>query len=102
MGGEREKSTTEAPRPRGPPPCRSQCFGCKADVNRCGMDVRSMSRGPMQMLADEVRGQPEALEEFEKSEFPRAPKGSIFAGAGDSYAASLAAFYSSGGRCLAL
>jgi hypothetical protein len=56
----------------------------------------------MRALADEVRRQPEALEEFGKSNLPRASRGSIFAGAGDSYAASLAAFYFSGGRCLAL
>jgi fructoselysine-6-P-deglycase FrlB-like protein len=51
---------------------------------------------------DEVRRQPEVLEEFARSKLTMASKGSIFVGAGDSYAAGLCGFYLSGGRCLAL
>lgn len=56
----------------------------------------------MQELAREVNGQPAVLQRFARSKLPRAPSGSIFVGAGDSYAAALAAFYASGGRCIAL
>lgn len=53
-------------------------------------------------IAEEVKGQPRALANFAGVEFPRAPDGSVFVGAGDSYAAALAAFYASKGRCKAL
>ena len=53
-------------------------------------------------MVDEVEKQPGILEMFAKSKLPRAPKGSIFVGAGDSYAAALAGFYASGGSCIAL
>jgi len=56
----------------------------------------------MRSLAEEVLGQPEALARFARSRLPRAARGSIFVGAGDSYAAAMAAFYASGGRCVAL
>lgn len=52
-------------------------------------------------LSEEVWRQPAILEGFGKSKLPRIPDGSIFVGAGDSYAAALAGFYVSRGRCLA-
>lgn len=61
-----------------------------------------MGEIPLRELADEVNGQPAILERFARSKLPRASSGSIFVGAGDSYAAALAAFYSSRGRCIAL
>jgi hypothetical protein len=57
--------------------------------------------GTLRQMADEVRGQPAALRNFSSSDLPRAPKGSIFVGAGDSYAVALAAFYMSKGAMLA-
>ncbi len=56
----------------------------------------------MDALASEVEDQPGSLIAFARSRFPRAPKGSILVGAGDSYAAALAGFYASEGRCIAL
>jgi len=56
----------------------------------------------MRAISAEVRGQPRALERFAQTLLPSASKGSIFVGAGDSYAAALAGFYTSGGRCIAL
>jgi glucosamine 6-phosphate synthetase-like amidotransferase/phosphosugar isomerase protein len=53
-------------------------------------------------LADEVALQPRALDRFSAQRFAKARKGSIFVGAGDSYAAALAAFYASRGELLAL
>ncbi|MDE1852387.1 MAG: hypothetical protein KGI38_01435 [Thaumarchaeota archaeon] len=61
-----------------------------------------MGGNQIQALAREVRGQSEVLERFARSKLPKAPRGSIFVGAGDSYAAALAGFYASGGRCIAL
>jgi D-arabinose 5-phosphate isomerase GutQ len=61
-----------------------------------------MRRPLLHQLVEEVRRQPEVLEEFAKSKLTMASKGSIFVGAGDSYAAALCGFYVSGGRCLAL
>jgi len=61
-----------------------------------------MAGSQLKRLADEAESQPSILERFAQSKFPRAPEGSIFVGAGDSYAASLAGFYASNGRCLAL
>ncbi len=58
--------------------------------------------GTIERLADEVRGQPAALRDFASSDFPRASKGSIFVGAGDSYAVALAALHMSKGSMLAL
>lgn len=46
--------------------------------------------------------QPGILKEFARQDLPRAEKGSVFVGAGDSYAAALAGFYASRGRCAAL
>jgi glutamine---fructose-6-phosphate transaminase (isomerizing) len=56
----------------------------------------------MGAISAEVRAEPGALERFATSKLPLASRGSIFVGAGDSYAASLAGFYASGGRCIAL
>ena len=61
-----------------------------------------MPRGMMSALEEEARRQPESLARFSRSNLPRAPEGSIFVGAGDSYAAALAGFYASSGRCIAL
>ena len=56
----------------------------------------------MEELAGEVERQPSVLDEFSKSPFRKAPRGSIFVGAGDSYSAAMAAFYASGGSCIAV
>lgn len=56
----------------------------------------------MKDVASEVARQPEQLERYAKLSLPGAPDGSIFVGAGDSYAAALAGFYGSKGRCIAL
>ncbi|MDG6983136.1 MAG: hypothetical protein JRN28_01060 [Nitrososphaerota archaeon] len=56
----------------------------------------------LQRLESEVAGQPGALASYAKARLPSAPAGSIFAGAGDSYAAALLGFYASRGRCIAL
>jgi fructoselysine-6-P-deglycase FrlB-like protein len=61
-----------------------------------------MARNGLDRVAAEIAGQPEALREFARSRVPKASRGSIFVGAGDSYAAALAGFYASGGRCIAL
>jgi fructoselysine-6-P-deglycase FrlB-like protein len=61
-----------------------------------------MAMGIMEVLAAEVDGQWETLRQFARTSLPRAAKGAIFVGAGDSYAAALAGFYASGGRCIAL
>ncbi len=58
--------------------------------------------GRLRAAAEEIRGQPKALEAFGKSGFPSASKGSVFVGAGDSYAAALVAFYASRAGCIAL
>jgi SIS domain-containing protein len=64
--------------------------------------VELVAKGAIMNLAEEVRGQPAILEKFFRIPMPRASGGSIFVGAGDSYAAALAGFYASGGKCLAL
>lgn len=56
----------------------------------------------LRRLADEVRTQPELLSSFATSGIARVRKGTILVGAGDSYAAALAGFYISKGRCIAL
>ncbi len=56
----------------------------------------------LRTLRDEVQRQPGELRKFSERGMPSAPRGSIFVGAGDSYAAALAGFYASGGRCIAL
>ncbi len=61
-----------------------------------------MVGGVIDALRVEVRGQATALKEFARLKVPMAPEGAIFVGAGDSYAAALAGFYMSGGRCFAL
>jgi hypothetical protein len=53
-------------------------------------------------VASEVARQPERLERYAKVTLPKAPDGSIFSGAGDSYAAAIAGFYASRGHCIAL
>src|SRR5712692_6512233 len=53
-------------------------------------------------ISEEVERQPKALNRFARSKMPKAPEGSIFVGAGDSYAAALAGFYASKGGCMGL
>ncbi|MDG6917071.1 MAG: SIS domain-containing protein [Nitrososphaerota archaeon] len=50
----------------------------------------------------EIDGQVRVLDAFAGDELPKAPAGSVFVGAGDSYAAALVGFYASGGKCLAV
>lgn len=66
------------------------------------MVSHSPVEGPLNRSANEIRRQPAALTEFERTRLPVASKGSIFVGAGDSYAAAMAAFYASRTRCIAL
>ncbi len=66
------------------------------------MPVGHVAGDLIQDLADEVKKQPGVLQTFGRRELPRAKKGSIFVGAGDSHAAALAGFYATRGRCLAL
>jgi len=61
-----------------------------------------MPRAKLKEVADEAKAQPGVLADFAKSKLERVPAGSIFVGAGDSYAAAVAGFYVSNGRCLAL
>jgi fructoselysine-6-P-deglycase FrlB-like protein len=61
-----------------------------------------MVNNGLRAVADEVEKEPGVLQEFSKSDLRKAPGGSIFVGAGDSYAASMAGFYASGGRCIAM
>jgi len=56
----------------------------------------------VEALDEEVRRQPKILGEFSKSSFPRAGRGAILVGAGDSYSAAMSGFISSGGACIAL
>ncbi len=67
-----------------------------------GTQPAMMARSQLLRISEEVEGQPKALERFASSKTPRAPKGSIFVGAGDSYAAALAGFYASKGGCIGL
>ena len=53
-------------------------------------------------LDAEVMGQPRILAKFSSARIPRAPRGSLFVGAGDSYAAALAGFHASKAAFLAL
>jgi len=56
----------------------------------------------MKAFASEVQRQPGVLLKFSNSNFPRARRGSIFVGAGDSYSAAMAGFYASNGSCIAI
>jgi glucosamine 6-phosphate synthetase-like amidotransferase/phosphosugar isomerase protein len=56
----------------------------------------------MRAFAEEVERQPGVLLKFSKSGFPKARRGSIFVGAGDSYSAAMAGFYASNGSCIAI
>ena len=56
----------------------------------------------MKAFVEEVKSQPHILEEFSRSRFPRAERGAILVGAGDSYSAAMSGFFSSGGACVAL
>lgn len=58
--------------------------------------------GLLDALSEEVLRQPAILESFARSQLPKIPDGSILVGAGDSFAAALAGFYVSRGRCLAV
>jgi fructoselysine-6-P-deglycase FrlB-like protein len=58
-----------------------------------------MDQSKLRRIRKEVEGQAEALERFSRLKMPRASEGSIFVGAGDSYAAALAGLYASKGVC---
>jgi len=58
--------------------------------------------GVVRAMTAEINRQPKVLEKFARSKLARAPSGSVFVGAGDSYAAALAGFYASKGDCIAL
>lgn len=60
-----------------------------------------MALGQLQHILNEVKKQPQVLERWARSKVPMAPDGSIFVGAGDSFAAALAGFYASKGGCIA-
>ena len=55
----------------------------------------------MRAFAVEVERQPGVLLKFSNSSFPKARRGSIFVGAGDSFSAAMAGFYASNGSCIA-
>lgn len=61
-----------------------------------------MGEDLIQDLMDEVNGAPRVLERFVRAKLLRARTGSVFVGAGDSYAAALAGFYATGGRYTAI
>jgi fructoselysine-6-P-deglycase FrlB-like protein len=61
-----------------------------------------VARSAIEMLGDEVRAQPSKLEKDARRMLPAAPPGAIFVGAGDSYAAALAAQYASDGALRAV
>lgn len=56
----------------------------------------------MEELDAEVARQPGELARYGRTTLPKAARGSVFVGAGDSYAAALAGFYASKGRCIAV
>jgi D-arabinose 5-phosphate isomerase GutQ len=58
-----------------------------------------MENSKLRRIREEVDGQPQALRDFSQLKLPRASAGSIFVGAGDSYAAALAGFFASKGDC---
>ena len=62
---------------------------------------RAMAGNRMKDFAETER-QPAILLEFSKSDFPKAKRGSMLVGAGDSYSAAVAGFYASGGACIAV
>jgi fructoselysine-6-P-deglycase FrlB-like protein len=74
----------------------------KAVVNRRRPGLLAVALAKMRVISAEVKEEPRALARFDASRLPHAPKGSIFVGAGDSYAAALAGFYASEGHCIAL
>jgi SIS domain len=59
-----------------------------------------MSTPFLEAAESEVRSQPKALAAFRRARIPPAHGGPVMAGAGDSFAAALAGFYASDGRCL--
>jgi D-arabinose 5-phosphate isomerase GutQ len=61
-----------------------------------------MSTAFLKAAESEVRAQPRGLDAFHKTGIPRAGGMPVVVGAGDSFAAALAAFYASDGRCLAV
>jgi hypothetical protein len=74
----------------------------EAVVNSRSHGVGLVREGGIDALRAEVEEQPAVLTTFARTGIPKAPKGAIFVGAGDSYAAALAGFYASQGRCIAL
>ena len=70
-------------------------------VIRPGTSNRALG-GLIKGLSEEVESQPETLEEFDRREPPKAKRGSIFVGAGDSFAAAQLGFFASDCRHIAL
>ncbi len=60
------------------------------------------ARCTVEELVSEVARQPEELACYARASLPKAPSGSVFVGAGDSYASALLWFYASRGKCIAL
>jgi hypothetical protein len=73
-----------------------------AVVNSHNHRVGLVDKRGIDALRAEVEEQPAFLATFARTRIPKASKGAIFVGAGDSYAAALAGFYASQGRCIAL
>lgn len=61
-----------------------------------------MAGNQMNAFALEVERQPSVLLRFSNSNLPKASKGSILVGAGDSYSAAMAGFFASKGSCIAI
>jgi len=61
-----------------------------------------MAGNRMSAFALEVERQPGVLLKFSNSNLPKARKGSLFVGAGDSYSAAMAGFFASNGSCIAI
>jgi fructoselysine-6-P-deglycase FrlB-like protein len=74
----------------------------KAVVIRRAVRLHLVALGKIQAILTEVYEGQSSLRRLSEKEMPLAPRGSIFVGAGDSYAAGMAGFYASGGRCIAL
>src|SRR6266849_643216 len=67
-----------------------------------GNQPAMMARSQLRHISEEVEEQPKTLRRFARSKMPKAPEGSIFVGAGDSYAAALAGFHASKGGCFGM
>ena len=68
-------------------------------INTQTAQPKAVNQSNLSRIRKEVDGQPEALEQFSRMTMPKASEGSIFVGAGDSFAAALSGFYASKGAC---